>query len=757
MAFVSVAQPRPEGGVTPRSVIPGRQRWNVAVIKGRRDLAEILVSALLDCPNNISVEANIVTGRILVTYDETMSSDDVADLIHRAAALIAPDDGSLGAGDRSAEESPLVLTQSRSQGDRGGMGVALGGMAVAAFGALVGSPILSLLGVVGSTVVVVRRGWRNATLREGKGSRRSTRRPVRQIVGNRMGQLYRAAMFSVLAQMLFLAPGIVLIFSWIVLIRGPIAGLTGIGIATAAGQHLFLVSIVGILLIGFAVFSQLAGVAWKKLSQDVQHDWRTRLYAHVQRAELQHLDGERATHLAEVISSDVDQLGGFLSGSSGDLLQLVASFVLLVPIFFITSSSLLWVAFLPVPLIAWMSFRYQEKVNIEYGDRGDAGARLTGQLVNNMEASSTIKSLVAEDYETSHIGRLSDAFRYSNLHADTRTGIYLQTMQLLATAAFFGVLVLGGLTVIWGRLTFPVFQALVGLPFLLHGRIPGIGSAIEQYQKTVVSLQRVQELFEIPVESGDVGLDLDLTTVRGEIALDGVTFGYPGRPPVFENLSLRFPAGTTTGIVGVTGAGKTTIAKLLLRLHEVEAGRVLLDDVDVRGLKLTDLRHSIGFVSQDPFLFDGTVADNIRYGTFGADDDRVAAAARLAAADSFIERLPQKYDTMVGEKGITLSGGQRQRISLARVIVKAAPILILDEATSAVDNETEAAIQDALREFAEGRTLIVIAHRLSTVRNANRIYVLGRGGIAEEGTHDDLVERGELYAALWRRQIGEAS
>jgi len=755
VSLASLAAAPSDHRASPRSVVPGRQRWNVPAIKGRRDLAEILVAALLDAPGNISVEANILTGRVLVTYDETMTDEAVADLVSRAATLIVPDDApdvAVGPDGRSAPEA-----QPGSRRRRPGLGIAIAGMAVAAVGAVCGSPVLSLVGVVGSTVLVVRRGWRASTERQGRTSRRSTRRPIRQIVGNRMGQLYRASILSVVAQMLFLAPGIVLIFSWIVLISGPIAGLTGIGIATAAGQHLFLVAIVGILLVGFAVFTQLSGVAWKKLSQDVQHDWRTRLYAHVQRAELEQLDGDKATRLAEVMSSDIDQLGGFLSGPIGDLLQLLASFVILIPIFLVTSASLLWVAFLPVPLIAWMSFTYQEKVTIEYGDRGDAGSRLTGQLVNNMEASTTIKSLVAEEYETNHIRRLSDAFRYSNLHADTRTGVYLQTMQLLATAAFFGVLVLGGLTVIWGHLTFPVFQALVGLPFLLHGRIPGMGSSIEQYQKTVVSLQRVEELFDIPIEPIDVGADLDVATVRGEIVLDNVTFAYPGRTPVFENLSLRFPAGETIGIVGVTGAGKTTIVKLLLRLYDVGAGRVLLDDIDVREVKLADLRGCIGFVSQDPFLFDGTVADNIRYGTFGAGDDRIADAARLAAADTFIDRLPKKYDTMVGEKGITLSGGQRQRISLARVIVKAAPILILDEATSAVDNETEAAIQDALQGFAQGRTLIVIAHRLSTVRNADRIYVLGPGGIAEEGTHDELVERGELYAALWRRQIGDVS
>jgi ATP-binding cassette subfamily B protein len=235
--------------------------------------------------------------------------------------------------------------------------------------------------------------------------------------------------------------------------------------------------------------------------------------------------------------------------------------------------------------------------------------------------------------------------------------------------------------------------------------------------------------------------------VRGKIELRRVTFAYPGRPPVLRDTSLVIPPGRTTAIVGTTGAGKTTIAKLLMRFRHPDQGRVLLDGTDVRTLALSDLRRAIGYVTQEPFLFDATIAENIRYGTFSATEDQLVAAART---------LPDGYATRVGERGTALSGGQKQRIALARTILRNPPVIILDEATSAIDNETEATIQQALQVFGSDRTMVVIAHRLSTVQGADRIYVMGPGGlVAEQGTHEELVARGGTYTNLWKLQVGQ--
>jgi ATP-binding cassette subfamily B protein len=294
-----------------------------------------------------------------------------------------------------------------------------------------------------------------------------------------------------------------------------------------------------------------------------------------------------------------------------------------------------------------------------------------------------------------------------------------------------------------------------------------LGETLDLYQRAMASTTRIMELLdtESHINSGDEHLPTN--DVKGEIRLEAVSFSYGpvanGRSPIkyptiINNLSLHIQAGQTAAIVGATGAGKTTLMKLLLRFYDVSSGHLRLDGHDLRDLQLHDLRQAIGFVSQDVFLFHGTVLENISYGSFDAPMDKIIEAAQLAEAHEFIMALPQGYETIVGERGQKLSGGQRQRISIARAILKDPPVLVLDEATSSVDNETEAAIQRSLERLAVGRTTIVIAHRLSTVRNADVIFVLDQGQLRENGRHEELstLDNG-IYAGLWRVQTGLAS
>jgi ATP-binding cassette subfamily B protein len=271
----------------------------------------------------------------------------------------------------------------------------------------------------------------------------------------------------------------------------------------------------------------------------------------------------------------------------------------------------------------------------------------------------------------------------------------------------------------------------------------------------MASTNRVLDVLGTDRTVVDGDLDMPLAGVKGSIEFDHVDFSYGRGVPVAQDLSFTIPSGDTIAFVGATGAGKTTLVKLLLRFYDVTGGAIRVDGRDVRDLKLADLRRSIALVSQDVFLFDGTVGENIAYGRPDATTDQIVGAAQVAEVHDFIAGLPDGYETVVGERGQKLSGGQRQRISIARAILSDAPILLLDEATSAVDNETEAAIQRSLMRLAHNRTTIVIAHRLSTIRHADRIFVLSNGRIVEQGTHDELVEIGGVYRALWDVQTGE--
>jgi ATP-binding cassette subfamily B protein len=423
--------------------------------------------------------------------------------------------------------------------------------------------------------------------------------------------------------------------------------------------------------------------------------------------------------------------------------------------FFAVAPGVAWMAMLPMPFIIWGSIRFQNKLAPRYAAvRAQVGA-LNSQLANNLGGIATIKSFTAEDHEVERVRQESDEYRARNQRAIRLSSAFVPLIRMVIVMGFLAILVFGGQMALRGDLNIGIYSVMVFMTQRLLWPLTRLGETLDLYQRAMASTTRVMDLLDIKPQINDGGESLPVESVRGEVAFEDVQFSYKNGQHVVKGLSLRIPAGDTVAIVGATGAGKSTVIKLMLRFYDIQRGRVTLDGRDIREFKLADLRGAIGLVSQDVFLFHGTVRENIAYGTFGATDEEIVAAAKIAEAHDFILDLPQGYDTIVGERGQKLSGGQRQRVSIARAVLKDPPVLILDEATSSVDNETEAAIQRSLERITVGRTTIVIAHRLSTVRNADRIFVLEDGALREQGRHEDLTQGSGIYATLWRVQTGE--
>jgi ATP-binding cassette subfamily B protein len=412
------------------------------------------------------------------------------------------------------------------------------------------------------------------------------------------------------------------------------------------------------------------------------------------------------------------------------------------------------VSFLPIPVILWGSLTFQKRLQPRYRDVRDRAGDLASRLANNLGGMLTIKSYAAETWELERLCEQSQAYRRSNGQAIRLSAAFIPLIRFAILFAFLAILVIGGLQAWQGRIAVGTYSFLVFITQRLLWPLTTLGRTLDDYQRAMASTQRVLDLLDTPITIPGGHRPLPLHAVRGSLDFRSVGFAYSGRSPLLKDFNLSVPAGSTIGIVGATGSGKSTIVKLLLRLYEVQQGEICLDGLPIRELELGDLRRAIGLVSQEVFLFHGTVAENIAYGSFDASRAAIEQASQQAEAARFIEALPQGYDTVVGERGQRLSGGQRQRIALARAILKNPPVLILDEATAAVDNETEAAIQRSLDRITADRTTLVIAHRLSTVRHADRIVVMEEGSIVESGRHEQLINSQGAYARLWRVQAG---
>ncbi len=527
------------------------------------------------------------------------------------------------------------------------------------------------------------------------------------------------------------------------------------------GQFWFLIGLMAVAMVGQALLNFVRMSSLNLFSHRVKHEVRTATYQRMQRLDMEFFNEVQTGELMSILSNDTNRLERFLDNMFGESIQLSVLIVGISVVLFWFNPQLALVTLVVVPVAGVFTYWFMRLAEERYTDIRQSVGDLNSRLENNLNGIQVIKAANTEDYEDERVRDHSYTYFRLDWLALRLNFIYRPGLQALTSLSFIATFVVGGVWILegppgplTGDLTVGTLVIFLLLTQRLVDPLAQMSNIIDRYEDARASTKRILGIMNLPVSIQDSEDATEITAIDGSVSFENVTFGYDEQD-VLSDIDIDVEPGETVGLVGPTGAGKTTVLKLLLRLYDTNEGAVRVDGHDVRDVTLSSLRDAMGYVGQENFLFDGTVAENIAYGSFDAGRDEVMEAARRAQAHAFIENLPEGYETEVGERGVKLSGGQRQRVAIARTLLQEPAIMIFDEATSAVDTETEMLIQRSIDDIAADRTTFVIAHRLSTVRDADTILVLEDGEIVERGTHDDLLAADGLYANLWRVQAGE--
>ncbi|GAF66708.1 ABC transporter ATP-binding and permease protein [Bacillus sp. TS-2] len=490
-----------------------------------------------------------------------------------------------------------------------------------------------------------------------------------------------------------------------------------------------------------------------KLGINIETDMRQKLFNHMQKLSFGYYDNNKTGHSISRLTKDLEEIGEVAHHGPEDvfvaIMTLLGAFLLMLGI----NWKLAIISFIVIPLLMIFAIHFNKKMTVTFRKMFGDVAEINSRVEDSIGGIRVVQAFANEKHEQKQFSTNNEAYRQTKLQSYKIMAQNIMSNYMLMRIVTLFTLLFGTFFVINNQLTAGEFVAFILLSNILLGPIQKINAVIESYPKGIAGFKRYTEILDTEPDIADSPNAYEIN-VTGKIDYKGVSFGYENQDKILNEISLTIQPGETVAFVGPSGAGKTTLCSLLPRFYEVEAGEIMIDGHNIQNVKLNSLRSQIGIVQQDVFLFSGTIRENIAYGKLDASDEEIMSAAEKAQLTDFLKSQPNGLETVIGERGVKLSGGQKQRLAIARMFLKNPPILILDEATSALDTETEVAIQKSLTELSKGRTTLVIAHRLATIKNADRIMVVTKEGIAEEGSHHELLESEGIYSRLHYAQFG---